>query len=183
MTQGKNWMFNGDKQVRKMGRPANAKELQEKFCIAYATRGDVPARQCAVMAGYSSGSAPVTATRLLKKPEIQARIKEIIDSGNYQCIVRRNKKERQKLYSQYYEQAYQWKYEEQKATLGYDVKRCLEERYNRTLRWKERKEGHLTHRILHKQAAQFATEYCNGLFGELNRKRPRYDKYVQKYVY
>lgn len=183
MTLGKNWTLNGDKTVRKMGRPPNAKELQESFCIAYATRGDLSGRKCAIEAGYAPSSAAVTASNLLKKESIQARIKQIIESGEYNCIVRRSKHDRRKLYTQYYDQAYQWKYEEQKAALGYEVKRCLEERYNRTMRWKERKEGHLTHRILHKQAVQFAMDYCNNLFGELNRKRPRYDKYVRKAVY
>jgi phage terminase small subunit len=183
MTQGQELESNRDKSERKLGRPLNAKILQEKFCILYATRGDLPAGRCAVEAGYAESSSTTTASKLLKRPEVQARIRQVLESGEYNCVVRKPKKARVKLYSEYYEQAYDWKYAEQKALLGHQVRHCLEERYNRTMRWKDRKEGHLTHRILHKQAAQFATDYCNSLFGELNRKRPRYNKYVRKTIY
>lgn len=174
---------NEEKKPRKRGRPVNQKELREAFCMIYATRGDLPAGRCAVEAGYAPSSASNTASGLLKVPEVQARISQIIESGEYNCVVRKPKKERTKLYSAYYEQAYHLKYRELREGLGHHVRYCLDERYNRTIRWKDRKEGHLTHRIIHKQAVQFAMEYCNSLFGNLNRKKPRFNKYVRKDVY
>ena len=47
----------------------------EKFCIAYVMKGE--ATRAAWDAGYSGGSAHNQAYRLLKRPEIQARIAEI----------------------------------------------------------------------------------------------------------
>jgi len=58
--------------------PRPAKPLRrrhEKFCIAYVMRGE--ATRAAWDAGYSSGSGHNQAYRLLKRPEIQARIAEI----------------------------------------------------------------------------------------------------------
>lgn len=53
--------------------PLNAR--QERFCSAMVTAPT--GEQAALAAGYSPGGAARTATRLLKKPEIVARIEEL----------------------------------------------------------------------------------------------------------
>lgn len=55
------------------------KNLQEAFCLAYHSLPDVKGRgtRAAVVAGYSEKSAQVTASQLLAKPHIKARLDEL----------------------------------------------------------------------------------------------------------
>ena len=114
----------GEKPV-KMGRKLNEKDLQEKFCRLYVERGDLPARTCAVMAGYAEASAHSTASRLLKKPHILERIEQIkVELGdNY--ILRINKKRREKNYSHFFRTIYRQEYDRQFRELGWYERQCV----------------------------------------------------------
>lgn len=170
-----------DKGVKK-GRPLDSKQKQTKFAYLYALNGDWTAKRCAVEAGYSAASAGNTATSLLKKGYIQAKIKEVQDATPH-YTVRKPKKEREKLYSNYYEVAYINQFQRLLAGLGWHERECVERRQDMTLRWKYRVQGNRDYNIIHKQSVQFALAYCDKLFGPLNRKKPRYDKFTRKWQY
>lgn len=173
---------NEDTKSVKKGRPLDSKLKQNKFAYLYALNGDWSGKRCAIEAGYSTASAANTATSLLKKPHVQARIKEV-QAATPHYVIRKPKEEREKLYSQYYEMAYINHFQRLMSEMGWHERECVDRRQDMVLRWKYRVQGNRDYNIIHKQCVEFALAYCDKLFGPLNRKKPRYDKFTQKWQY
>lgn len=159
-----------------MGRRLDEKLVQERFCRVYAERGDLPARKCAIEAGYSEASAAAVASRLLKKPAILERIEAIKQELGDNYIVRANKKRRELNYRYFFRKIYLEEYKRQLAELGWHERECVENRYLPSLRWKFRKQGQTDHKALHRNAVRVATELCDKRFGPVNQRKPVFDK-------
>jgi hypothetical protein len=167
----------------KLGRRADQHVIQEKFCQVYATRGDLNGKECAIEAGYAHGSAARTACLLLKKPAIRERIQQIIASG-VPCIVRLPLKQRQSLYANEFQMLFYTKMADLRAGLGSKYKEYLDERYNKQrFNRRERKEGHMTYRLHRRQATEYAMAICDAKYGQLSRKKKRWDKFTKKWVW
>ena len=52
-------------------------EMQERFCLEYVSDPKINASAAAIRAGYAEGSARITASRLLTRANIKARIREL----------------------------------------------------------------------------------------------------------
>ena len=165
------------------GRPANAKFLLEKFCQVYATRGDLNGKECAIEAGYALSSAAKAACGLLKKPAVQERIKEIIASG-VPCVLRAPIRERQKLWVSEFIELRDKKYEELRKGLGEKYQEFLDFRYDKVqFNRRERREGHMTHRLHVRIATEYAIAVCNAKYGLLGRRKKQWDKYTQQWIW
>lgn len=60
-----------------MSRPRKLTERQRRFCEEYLIDGN--ASQAAIRAGYSKRSATVVSTTLMKNPQVQAYLKELLE--------------------------------------------------------------------------------------------------------
>ena len=176
MTKGQDRGVNEEKTPAKTGRKLDEKQLQERFCRLYAERGDLPARTCAIQAGYSEASAAVTASRLLKRPAILERIEAIKQELGDNYIVRANKKRRELNYRYFFRKIYLQEYKRQLAELGWHERNCVENRNLPSLRWKFRKQGITDHKALHRNAVRVAQELCDKRFGPVNQRKPVFDK-------
>lgn len=166
--------------VVKLGRKLNEKELQEKFCYLYATRGDLSGKACAAEAGYAAPA--MAASRLLKKEGVQLRIEEIKNSG-VPCIVRLPKQERKKLYYEHFLRLYNEKRVELRKELGPIYREYLDFRHNTTRYTRsERREGWLAANLHDRDATQYAKAYCDAKFGKVREFKMKWDKYQQKWV-
>jgi phage terminase small subunit len=160
---------------RKMGRKLNEDELREKFCHLYATRGDLSAKDCVYMAGYSSVN---TAYRLLKDPAILARIEEIKGSG-IPCIVRATLAERKKLYLEKFLRLYNEKKVELHKGLGAEYRIMQNRRKDKVgVTRREKKEGWTTEHLHHRDATEYAKAICDKEFGPvLLLEKTKFNKY------
>lgn len=167
----------------KTGRKANEKEVVEKFCQVYATRGNLNGKQCAIEAGYAPSNAAQAACGLLKKPAVQERIKEVIASG-VPCVMRAPIRERQKLWVSSFIELRDRKYEELRKGLGEKYREFLDFRYDKVqFNRRERREGHMTHRLHARISTEYAIAVCNAKYGMLGRRKKQWDKYTQQWIW
>jgi hypothetical protein len=172
-----------DVNVRQRGRRVNSKYLQNRFCEVYAKRGDLSGKDCAVEAGYSPVSAANVASRLLKKAEVQRAVAAILESG-VPCIVRLPLRVRRSLWANEFLRLRAERYNELRAALGETYREFLDERYNKAqFNRRQRKEGHMTHRLHTRIATEYAMDICNAKYGQLGRRKQKWDKYNQKWVW
>lgn len=167
---------------RKPGRQVDAGLREKRFCFVYATRGDLTAKDCAIEAGYSPKNAANVASAMLKRDRVKAEIERVLQSG-VTCILRAGVKERSKLYTAYYEVFYRQHFEKQLAELGSYYRDCVLNRRNEAYSRKDRIEGNQNYNVMHKNSVQFAIAQCDAMFGPLNRKKPRFDRFTKKMQY
>lgn len=171
-----------DSKLVKRGRPADSKVKRERFAYLYALRGDLSGKQCAIDAGYAASSAASTATALLKEPDIQLRIK-VLQETTPHYVVRKPKRVREKLYSEYYELLYRQMFDHLLSQMGWQEREFVMRRQDLTLKKKWRVQANQDYNVIHKQCVKYANEYCTKMFGPVNRKKPRYDKMTKKMQY
>lgn len=167
---------------RKPGRQTDEVLREKRFCFVYATRGDLSAKACAIEAGFSPKSAANVASAMLKRDRVKAEIERVLQSG-VECIVRANVRERSKLYTTYYDRFYRQHFEKQLSELGSYYRDCVLNRRNAVYSYKDRKEGNRNYNVMHKNSVQFAIAQCDAMFGPLNRKKPRFDRFTKKMQY
>lgn len=167
---------------RKQGRQTDEGLREKRFCFAYATRGDLSGKECAIEAGYSPKNAANVASAMLKRDRVKAEIERVLQSG-VKCIVRANVRERAKLYSAHYDKIYREHFEQQLLELGSYYRDCVLNRRNAAYPYRDRKEGNRNYNVMHKNSVQFAIAQCDAMFGPLNRKKPRFDRFTKKMQY
>jgi hypothetical protein len=114
----------------------------------------------------------------LKRPRIQEAIEALKQElGEHNYVVRLPKKEREKLFSQYYEVWYREEFERRLADMGPEFRANVLNRRNYRLDRKRRQLGNIDYNFIHDKCVAYAMARCTRAFGDVNRKKKRYDKF------